>query len=104
MSEVNRFNRFFRFAYPVTVFFAVVLAWNSAGQVNRLANAPNPALQPEYSDRSPAKVQTSCYMEHKGLREARSCTDENSPPWKLIDTNEKSESPFVTTAFERRKS
>lgn len=37
-------NRFIQIAYPVIIFFSLLLAWNSVGQVNRFAEFREPAF------------------------------------------------------------
>ena len=90
-------HRFFQFAYPITVFFAVLLAWNSAAQVNGLADFRLPDFNLYHANRSPAQVQAVCSVKNPDALDAPSCTDDPSVPGKLLDTQDRSRGSDIPT-------
>lgn len=62
-------NRFVQIAYPVIIFFSLLLAWNSVGQDHGFAQ--------NHSNRNPAQIQNACSTGHLSFPEARSCNEGN---------------------------
>jgi hypothetical protein len=91
-------NRFIQIAYPIVIFFSLLLAWNSVGQINGFAHFREPDFDQNHTNRKPAQIQTACSPGRLSFLEAISCKEENSQPWKLIGTNELSRGSFGQVA------
>lgn len=100
--ERVRLSRFLQFAYPALVFFSVLFAWNSVGQVNGIADLGSPRFEPNnfhrYPKTSPAPASLTCDAEKLGLLDVSSCSEQTTPPLQLIDTNELYKSSLGSTA------
>jgi hypothetical protein len=72
-------NRTLHVVYPVAVFLALVLSWNTVGQVRGNADVAFPELH-QQEPRKPASAPQSCTVERPELLVGQACRVDESTP------------------------
>jgi hypothetical protein len=92
----NIVNRTFHVVYPVAVFLALVLSWNTVGQVRGNADFGFPELHLQEPEK-PASTQQSCAVERPKLLMGQTCHIDEPRPGKLLDIPENKNQTFGST-------
>jgi hypothetical protein len=92
----NSVNRTLHVVYPVAVFLALVLSWNTVGQVRGNADFGFPELH-QQEPRKRASTQQSCAVERPTLLMGQTCRVDEPRPGKLLDIPDNKKQTFGST-------